>query len=104
MLSAELNSFSVLLIYLIDKGEKEELEVIEDKKEKIVEYIIKKYDNGIPMFRNVNAQSVQEFINEQYVSESDSRDRGIDNNGLLYLLELVINYISNELFDFQVNE
>ncbi|NFE95827.1 UNVERIFIED_ORG: hypothetical protein B2H95_00740 [Clostridium botulinum] len=103
MLCTDLNMFSILLINLIDNGKNEDIEIIEEKKDNIVEYILNKYNDGRTIFKNINIESVQNFITEQYITETDSRDKGIDNNGLLYLLQIIISYMSNELFNYECN-
>ncbi|MFR2528083.1 MAG: hypothetical protein ACLS9F_10545 [Clostridium paraputrificum] len=104
MISSDLIIFSHLLIYLVDSGKKETLEVIEDKQKEIVKYIIDKYNDGQPMYRNVNVQDVQRIVSEQWISVSKSKEMGIDNNGLLYLLSIIIDIMGDKLFTYESNE
>lgn len=107
MLEIELGSFSKLIIHLVDLGEREDLEVIEDKQKNIVDYITEKYSKkygDLPIFNDLHNKSIQKFISEQYISIEEMKAEGIENNGLLYLVQIIINNISASSLDEEVSE
>lgn len=97
----EIEVFKSEIIILLDQGESisvEELENISDK-EDIVEYIGKKYG-----FKNINStpenqKLLKAKLKDIYISEQKARDSGIENNGLIYLLDILFEMMNTERFE-----
>lgn len=100
-LAFEIGVFKSEILFLLDQGKSisvEELENISDN-EDIVEYIGKEYG-----FRNVNStpenqKLLKAKLKDIYISEQKARDNGIENNGLIYLFDILFEMLSIERFE-----
>lgn len=98
-----------IIAFLIDNNEKESISTIVDEidNKKVVSFIINKYKQKYPKilaFKNFEPNIIQElelFFKNIYVSENEANSRGIYKNGLLYLLILINDKISSDLFDWE---
>lgn len=104
-MNSNLQLFAHLLLYFIDKGHKEDLKTIEDEfyNKNVVNYIIKKYQaiDNVPLFDSINPDVIQEHLNELDCSETGMHDLGFDNNGLLFIVQLILDKISSDCFDLE---
>lgn len=104
-MNSNLKLFAHLLLYFIDKGYKEDIETIEDKfyQKNIVDYIMKKYKSidNIPLFNSIDQDAIQNYFDEEYYSENQMHTFGFDNNGLLFIVQLILDKISSDCFDLE---
>lgn len=91
---AQMNIFARELIWMVDEGQTLSIEEVCNHVEagNIVQYI--KNSCG---FKNINitvdnVKDVNSILAERYVSEREAQNQGIKNNGLLYLLNLIIDF------------
>ncbi len=97
--------FARELIRMIDEGQTLSIDEVCNHVEtgNIVQYI--KSSCG---FKNVditvdNVKEVNSILAERYVSEREAQNQGITNNGLLYLLNLIIDFNDRILYDIKWN-
>lgn len=99
----QLRSFIVVLTHFVDKGYLESLQTIEEKYDDkiLVEYIINKYSaiEDLPIFKNININDLEEIYNNVYISENEIKNQGIENNGLLYLINVASDELQNIIFE-----
>lgn len=102
---AQMNIFARELIRMVDEGQTLSIEEVCNHVESgnIVQYI--KSSCG---FKNVNitvdnVKAVNSILAERYVSEREAQNQGIANNGLLYLLNLIIDFNDRILYDIKLN-
>lgn len=93
------------ILILLDEGKSITIQKFEEEMDEgnIIEFIGKNYgfknQNSIPE----NQDKLKVALADMYVSESEGRNKRITNNGLVYLLDCLINIIANELFDYKMN-
>ena len=101
----DLNIFANSLICLIDSGESENLETIENNQNNIVNYIMDQYGEKYKMvscdYKNFDEKVIQNFINKQCISEKEMKERGVKNNGLLFLVILMLNGIIDKSIAYE---
>lgn len=99
----QLRSFIGALTYFIDKGHIESLQTIEEKHDDkiLVEYIINKYSKikGLPIFKNININDLEKIYADVYITENEIKNQGIENNGLLYLINVASDKLQSIIFD-----
>ena len=102
----QLQMFASELIILLDKGKEESITTICEYVEagKITEFIDKKYSF---QNREVNINSIEDvngILKKFYVSETEASNRGIDINGIAYLLQIIQEIFSNCFYSLRMNE
>mgnify|MGYP001120534020 CR=1 FL=1 len=102
----QLSLFAYELLRIIDEGQTVSISDVCDNIEQgtITEFI--KTRCG---FKNVNVTlesipDVNNVMKEKYVSENEAYNRGIDNNGLVYLVHLIVEDLSKLLYDMKLND
>ena len=108
-MNIEIQKFLSLLIFLIDKGERKEINTVVEEidKKSIINYIIDNYKHKysyIPKFNEFTAIEIEKleyFFKDIYASETDANNNGIENNGLLYLILKINDSVVSELFDLK---
>ena len=105
-LFAQLGSFAREILRIIDEGQTVTLEDVCKNIESgtIVEFV---YTNC--GFKNVNISlktlsDVNGFLQNKYVSEHEAYNRGINNNGLVFIVHLIVEDFSSLLYNMHWND
>ena len=103
---AQLCEFASELLQLIDNKKSEEIEIVCEQIEKgnIVNYFQEKYS-----FQNMNSSlegfvDVNTIMKKMYVSDQDANCKGFDSNGIAYIIKLILDDISRNLFNMECND
>lgn len=95
----QLRRFIGILAHFIDKGHIESLQTIEEKYDDkmLVEYIINKYSEieDLQNFEGINISDLEEIYSDVCISKNDINNQGIENNGLLYLINVASDKLQN---------
>lgn len=87
----QLNKLIGILLYLIDKGYSETLDIIEQQNDKkiLISYIVSRYPEikKLIIFQDIDINALNKIYHEQYIFVNDIKKNGIENNGLLYLIK-----------------
>ncbi len=102
----QLQMFASELIILLDKGKNENILDICEYVEKgeIVEYINKNYSF---QNREVNLNSIKDvndILKKFYVSETEASNRGINSNGIAFLVQLIQEIYSDCMYNMKMND
>lgn len=102
----QLREFSNELLRMIDEGQSLPINVVCDSIDNgsIVQVIAKKCG-----FKNINVSpytipDVNAILKEKYVSENEARNRGIDKNGLIFIVLLIVDHLTNLLYQLEFND
>lgn len=101
----QLSMFAMELLHHIDEGESLPIDAICEHIDNgtIVEYICTQLG-----FKNLNVSfesvaDVNDILKKKDVRENVAYEKGINNNGLVYLVHLIIEDFTNLLYDLQFN-
>ena len=89
-----LGNFVKILLYLVDKGNCEDIKSIEENKSDFVKYIKEKYSDTDIEQMYVDEEIVNDFITNVDFSTHEIENNAIENNGLLFLAVEIVNSIS----------
>ena len=102
----QLGWFAEEVLRIVDEGQVIPIEAVCDNIEHgtIVEFIQTQCG-----FKNIEVtpdsiSDVNDVMKRKYVSENDARNKGISNNGLIYLVHLIIEDSTALLYDLHLND
>ncbi len=102
----QVHLFASEILILIDQGKcisLTEFEQIMDEK-RIVQYIEEEYGFKNRNSTPENQKLVQQYLNETvYVSENEAYKIGIENNGFVYLLSVLMDFLERTAYDYKWN-
>ena len=103
---AQLGFFAKELLRMIDEGQSLPIDTVCNSIENgsIVQLIATKCG-----FKNINVSpdtipDVNGILKEKYVSKNEARDRGINNNGLIFIVHLIIEDLTALLYNLKFND
>lgn len=102
----QLQMFASELLLLLDKEICEEISDVCDyvEKGKIVEFFSNKHSFQNREVNSNSINAVNEILKKYYVSETVAHDKGIEVNGIVFLLQIIQEIYSNCMYSMKMNE